>query len=413
VARQAQIVDILLSSPSDVEEERRFVIDAAREWNSLRSRDAGVFLNILTWEDVVAPGLSDRPQAVINDAVGDEYDWYLGLMWGRFGSPTGAAESGTVEEYERALARYRDGDAIRISMLFKTNDIPLAQLNGAQFDKVREFKKRFAADGGFYGEFDSEDRLRRLLNRIFEDIARSNSGPNGSPPTAPTRSPKPTGTGGDKKSPLPQSDESVGSSEGLAMRVPQDISELGLFEVNDRIQEVAAEQGKFFEDLTAIQQESNREISEATDEMQRLVSFGQAEPNRIKPIVARVTDTLEKSASFLEGRLPSFRDKNDELSALTEHGFDVATDFGTDNANYIEFYDAVDAVAGVLSQNRASIDGMIETTSVLPRMSAQFNRAKKRYLAMNRDLRDEIDRLRDKLTAILQRYDPDRPTAHE
>lgn len=52
MARQAQIIDILVSSPSDVGDERDFVREAVREWNSLRSGDTGYFLNVLTWEVV-------------------------------------------------------------------------------------------------------------------------------------------------------------------------------------------------------------------------------------------------------------------------------------------------------------------------------------------------------------------------
>jgi hypothetical protein len=108
---------------------------------------------------------------VINEQVGDDYDVYLGMMWSKLGSPTGEAESGTVEEFDRALDRYRRGEGIRLAMVFKTAPIPTSILSGEQFEKVKAFKQRFADEGGLYREFESEEELRSVINRLFEQIA--------------------------------------------------------------------------------------------------------------------------------------------------------------------------------------------------------------------------------------------------
>ena len=113
--RQSTVLDVFLSSPNDLDPERDFIVSVAQEWNLLRSRSTGCYINLITWQDTIAPALSSRPQQVINDQVGDDYDVYLGMMWSKLGSPTGEAESGTVEEFDRALDRYRRGEGIRLT----------------------------------------------------------------------------------------------------------------------------------------------------------------------------------------------------------------------------------------------------------------------------------------------------------
>ncbi|RZL78698.1 MAG: hypothetical protein EOP66_07730, partial [Sphingomonas sp.] len=165
------MIDIFVSSPSDVNHERQLIVDVARDWNSLHSRRRSCHLNVLTWEDAVAPALGSRAQDAINQQIGDQYDVYLGVMWSKFGVSTGLADSGTVEEFERALDRYKGGDRLRLAMMFKTADVPTAQLDGLQYAKVQDFKKRFSDEGGLYREFLTDEDLRLVANRIFNQAA--------------------------------------------------------------------------------------------------------------------------------------------------------------------------------------------------------------------------------------------------
>jgi hypothetical protein len=134
MARNARVIDVFLSSPSDVGSEREFIRRTAHEWNVLRARSTGCHINVLTWEDAVAPAISDRPQSVINEAIGDEYDVFLGLMWGRFGTATGEAESGTVEEFDRALDRYRNGENLRLYRRYSIVSSPNVLMRPSSID---------------------------------------------------------------------------------------------------------------------------------------------------------------------------------------------------------------------------------------------------------------------------------------
>jgi Domain of unknown function (DUF4062) len=95
------VLKIFLASPGDVAEERRAARNVVYEMDQM-FRESGWHIELSGWEDVM-PGYS-RPQAKINPDV-DTCDIFLGLLWRRWGSPTGEYSSGFEEEFERARAR--------------------------------------------------------------------------------------------------------------------------------------------------------------------------------------------------------------------------------------------------------------------------------------------------------------------
>ena len=82
-------------------------------------RETGWTVELLGWEDRL-PGYG-RPQAQINEDV-DACDLFLGILWNRWGSPTGEFTSGFEEEFERAVNRRRASDSPEIWIYFKRVD---------------------------------------------------------------------------------------------------------------------------------------------------------------------------------------------------------------------------------------------------------------------------------------------------
>src|SRR5216684_1903818 len=110
------IYRIFLASPGDLVPERRFaeevVIDvntymASRQW----------YVELHKWENL-SPGFG-RAQALINRHI-ERCDLFVGLLWERWGQPTGQYTSGFHEEYEVALSRRQRSGKPEIWMAFKT-----------------------------------------------------------------------------------------------------------------------------------------------------------------------------------------------------------------------------------------------------------------------------------------------------
>ncbi|MEH5745743.1 hypothetical protein [Atlantibacter hermannii] len=133
----AQVYRVLIASPSDVDEERDIAVKIIQEWNDMNSAERQLVLLPLRWETHSAPEYGKRPQEVINRQVVDQCDLLVGIFWTRIGSPTGLAESGTLEEIEKVA---KDG---KLVMLYfsKANQNP-DDIDLLQLQKLRDFKSK-------------------------------------------------------------------------------------------------------------------------------------------------------------------------------------------------------------------------------------------------------------------------------
>lgn len=108
---------IFVASPGDVQEERSILEEVINELNLTISSEREIKLELIKWETHSYPGFGADGQDVINKQIDDDYDIFIGIMHGRFGTPTNRAESGTYEEFLNAYERYKK-DPKSISILF-------------------------------------------------------------------------------------------------------------------------------------------------------------------------------------------------------------------------------------------------------------------------------------------------------
>jgi hypothetical protein len=150
-----------MASPRDVSEERSI----AREVIDSLGKELGgagqCTIEACGWEDVRA-GLG-RPQALINPLV-QECDVLVGVLWKRFGTDTGVAESGTREEFDIMRRRFDAGEAVEVMMYFR--DVPPEMLDdpGPQLSAVLAFRKEMDRLG-LYHAFVTPPELREQLRR--------------------------------------------------------------------------------------------------------------------------------------------------------------------------------------------------------------------------------------------------------
>jgi len=91
----------------------------------------------LKWETHSAPEFGKRPQEVINRQVVDFCDLLVGIFWTRIGTPTGKADSGTLEAIERVA---REGK--KVLLYFSQLKAEPDHLDLEQLAKLREFKQK-------------------------------------------------------------------------------------------------------------------------------------------------------------------------------------------------------------------------------------------------------------------------------
>src|SRR5258708_26843552 len=98
-------VSVFIASPSDVAKAREAARRAIHRINRLLAKDSGFLFEPIGWEDIPA-GKAHRTQEVINPYV-DSADIFIGILYQRYGRPTGVAESGTEEEFLRIEKRWQ------------------------------------------------------------------------------------------------------------------------------------------------------------------------------------------------------------------------------------------------------------------------------------------------------------------
>jgi biotin operon repressor len=160
-------VPVFIASPGDVPSARNSIRHAVERINKLVAKDNSFLLEPIGWEDI-PPGKSKRAQERINPYV-DATSIFIGVLHKRFGQPTGAAESGTEEEYNRIEQRWENGKPKpEILMYFKK--IPTEQLSdpGEQLQRVLAFKNRIQKTC-LYKEFELESELEESVQDALRE----------------------------------------------------------------------------------------------------------------------------------------------------------------------------------------------------------------------------------------------------
>lgn len=194
---QVSLVTIFLASPGDVAEERAVVEAVVDELNLTFGPATNSRFRLVRWETDTAPSVSSDAQASINKQVGDDYDILVGIFWGRVGTPTPRARSGTIEEIERALERRQQHPAALDAMIyFKEEGISPSQMDVDQLRSLQELKKTLASRGVYYKTFkDSrsfETAFRVELQLTAKRILAATDTSNTSDTTRIANTPSPT-----------------------------------------------------------------------------------------------------------------------------------------------------------------------------------------------------------------------------
>src|SRR4051812_18280088 len=105
-----RLMRIFIASPGDVNLERDRVEIVIEELNRGIGEEEGIRLDSIRWEKYVSPLMGRPEEVVLNQVKATEWDVFIGILWLRFGTPTGGVglesgeslRSGTQEEFELA-----------------------------------------------------------------------------------------------------------------------------------------------------------------------------------------------------------------------------------------------------------------------------------------------------------------------
>ena len=180
-------IAVFVASPGDTQEERRCLQRVVAELNRGVAEDRQLLLDLVCWETHAWPGAGADAQDVINQQIPPP-DIFIGIFWKRLGTPTQRASSGTVEEVERALAKWREGGRIPILIYFNQSPYLPTKEDLAQHRGVLEFRDHLTKQGllvaDYLGVADFESKARQHLTQVVRTWTAGAVVP---PPAAPVK----------------------------------------------------------------------------------------------------------------------------------------------------------------------------------------------------------------------------------
>jgi len=367
MARTLKVLSVFVASPGDVTDERVRLEEVIQELNTTWSRQLGVQLDLFRWETHAFPGFGDDAQDVINKQIPDDYDLFIGIMWCRYGTATNRAGSGTIEEFERAKARYdANPQSVRLMLYFKDAPIAPSRMDPSQLAKVADFKSTIGDEGGLYWTFSSIEQFEKLirlhLSRQVQSWLEENAG---DIEESTKDAPKDTAPRIQRGDLIPVDDEDEGVLD--LMEIFEDRVE-ELTDISNRIANATEELGT---KITARAAEINDVKAKAQGDVSRNVA---------KRLIAKAAIDMDQYVARMEAEVPSFGTAVTEGMNAFVKAMNLSIDDDMENLSPEEIANAMAAVAGMKIAICSSEDSMVAFRNVvvqLPRLTSTLNKAKR------------------------------------
>ena len=123
------------------------------------------------WETHTAPEYNVRPQEAINRRIVDDSDLVVGIFWTKLGTPTGEADSGTLEEIERVAKAGKPA-----MLYFSHAPIDPDKIDLKQMERLKGFKERISANAlieKYSSSLDFRDKFARQIELKIRDLQKA------------------------------------------------------------------------------------------------------------------------------------------------------------------------------------------------------------------------------------------------
>lgn len=381
--RQSTTVSVFLASPSDVQHERDLISDIAVRWNMRHGRTKAVFIELLRYETSVSAGFGDDGQSVINEQIGDDYDALIAVFWNRIGTATDRSASGSVEEIEKAIARFKSDGNVEVAVYFKQAAANVDSLDLQQVQGIRDLKKRLETEGSLHKPFSNDGQLTLEIEMLFDRLARRFS------------------SGDAEKKTKSVSKLSTSAISDSANSSPSDSDEIGWFDVMDALEKHADETNAFTIELGNRLSELGDKTSAQTSFIEDAARLGPLQATDVKPAIVAISSTMDSFSEFVEQGIEKYKESTLGVGHDIRTIVDLSSDF---DQSADDSKEAVNTISNLISSAEGgleSLHGLSQATSSLPRMTTQFNKSRKRLLSNLFLVQNEISNLIEMLNSSL------------
>lgn len=352
MSRQNRVIQVFVASPSDVAEEREALETVIVQLNQIWSQTLGLTFELVKWDTSVRPTFGSDPQSEINKQIGLEYDVFIGIFWGRLGTETPRAASGTIEEFDRAYARLDSTDnAPEIMLYFKDAPIAPSKLDPKQLQGVQDFKRSLPSKGGLYADFEDlagfESSLRAHLSAIAQAFSKSKL----IPPSAPL---EPT--------------------VGIVVADPSDDSDYGYFDYIDIYGTKIAEMTTAIDVINEATVRIGEQLSQRSVELQ---SNTHPDAKAALRFVNRAADDMNSYAKTMSVQTSALSAARIATFTALSNALALRGDFSGGEEDLSDLRNTLASMSANIHTAQAGMAGMRAAAEGLPRISKDLNRAKR------------------------------------
>lgn len=350
---------ILVSSPSDVLDERESMDIVITELNHTYGSRTNVILELVKWETHSAPAASETDvQDLIDKDLGSDYDLFIGILWKKFGTPTTKYGSGTEQEFRNAHLRFKqDPKSLQILFYFKTSaPFSLSDIDPLQLEKVNMFKSELGNKGVYYWDYNTNEELQRFLRfhipKRIDELRKSS-------------------TNFETKINLIE--------QPVHEEVPNE-EELGIIDYQEIAEESFGDSTQALLRIAEATEWVGKEITIKTDELTSLTSRKKDISKKVqRDFYRRTANIMNDFANRIEPDIPIFINRFeigiDAFSNLvTLYRSDLV---GTHEENIQEAIDSIKSIASGIQDGLHGMESFLVSVSNLPRMEKQLNRARR------------------------------------
>lgn len=162
---QAHCFNVMIVSPSDVQEERNIIKENLYRWNELNSRFHNIVFSVLGYDINSYPDSGKHPQEILNHQLLEQADIVIAVFWTKLGSPTTEYSSGSVEEISRHISAGK-----KALIYFSNQPIVPRDIDTEQYEKLQEYKASIQSNV-FYNEFSSKEDFNQLIQNHLQTLS--------------------------------------------------------------------------------------------------------------------------------------------------------------------------------------------------------------------------------------------------
>jgi Domain of unknown function (DUF4062) len=372
MAKTVSELSVFVASPTDVPEEREALEEVISELNNLWGSAKSIRLVLVRWETHAYPSVGIDAQAVINEQIGDAYDIFIGILFTRFGSPTGRAESGTEEEFSRAYERYkRCPNELRILFYFKDAEVKLSEIDLDQLGRVRNFKNEIGELGTLHWQYKDKDEFRRLLHlhltRHVDDWGKKWG----------------VGEVVSSRHSTPQTGAQVEIQRTMDEEESEEEGLLDLLEIGDESVHIFGEtMGRLTVAVSTLGERfQKREVEIATLKTEGGENNAR-NFNIFKRICNHSADDLQQFSKLIDAELPMFSENFGKMVDAYSKAATIMQDFSEGGEDLLESVESAKTTLSSLKEsiNSSQISTMAfrENIAAQPRLTTNLNRARRR-----------------------------------